>query len=82
VTLSIVDGFVELDGERVAKLLPVRPTLLYWLTEAFDALDEAAAYIEELEERLAARPSRTKAAFPGPGTALKTVEPPPIGNDP
>jgi hypothetical protein len=54
-TLRILQGFVELDGERVARLLPnLRLSLLDRLTEAFDAMEEDAAYIEELEERLEA----------------------------
>jgi hypothetical protein len=55
-TLQILQGFVELDGERVARLLPnLRLSLLDRLTEAFDAIDEDAAYIAELEERLEAQ---------------------------
>jgi hypothetical protein len=52
-TLQILQGFVELDGERVAQLLPgLRLSLLDRLTEAFGAIEEDAAYIAELEERL------------------------------
>jgi hypothetical protein len=51
-TLQILQGFVELDGERVARVLPIRLSLLDRLTEAFDAIEEDAAYIAELEERL------------------------------
>jgi hypothetical protein len=52
-SLRIVEGWIELDGERVARLLPkLRLTLLDGLTEAFDSIDEDAAYIAELEERL------------------------------
>jgi hypothetical protein len=51
--LRIVEGWIELDGERVARLLPnLRLSLRDRLTEAFDAMEEDAAYIAELEERL------------------------------
>jgi hypothetical protein len=51
--LRIVEGWIELDGERVARLLPnLRLSLLDRLTEAFDAIEEDADYIAELEERL------------------------------
>jgi hypothetical protein len=52
-SLRIVDEFIELDGERVARLLPnLRLSLIDRLTEALDAIEEDAAYIAELEERL------------------------------
>jgi hypothetical protein len=52
-SLRIVGEFIELDGERVARLLPnLRLSLLDRLTETFDSIDEDAAYIAELEERL------------------------------
>ena len=40
--LRIVDGeWIELDGQRVAKLLPkLTPTLVYRLEEAFAEIDE------------------------------------------
>jgi hypothetical protein len=51
--LRIVEGWVELDGERVARLLPnLRLSLLDRLAEAFDSIEEDADYIAELEERL------------------------------
>jgi hypothetical protein len=51
--LRIVEDWIELEGERVARLLPnLRLSLLDRLMEAFDSIDEDAAYIEELEERL------------------------------
>ena len=51
--LRIVEDWIELEGERVARLLPnLRLSLLDRLTEMFDAIDEDAATIEELEERL------------------------------
>jgi hypothetical protein len=54
--LRIVEGdWVEFEGERVARLLPgLRPSLVYRLTETFDAIDEDADYIAELEAREAA----------------------------
>jgi hypothetical protein len=52
-SLRIVGDFIELDCERVARLLPqLRLTLLDRLTETFDSIDEDAAYISELGERL------------------------------
>jgi hypothetical protein len=54
-TLRILQGFVELDGERVAQLLPgLRLSLIDRLAGAFDAIEEDEAYIAELEERLEA----------------------------
>jgi len=54
-SLRILQGFVELDGERAARLMPnLRPSLIYRLTEAFDSIEEDADTIAELEERLAA----------------------------
>jgi hypothetical protein len=51
--LRIVEGWIELDGERVGRLLPnLRLSLLDRLTEAFDTMEEDADYIAELEERL------------------------------
>jgi hypothetical protein len=51
--LRIVEDWIELEGERVARLLPnLRVSLLDRLTEAFDAMEEDAAYIDELEKRL------------------------------
>jgi hypothetical protein len=51
--LRIVGDFIELDCERVARLLPnLRLTLRDRLTETFDSIDEDAAYIAELEEKL------------------------------
>jgi hypothetical protein len=58
-SLRIVGDFIELDCERVARLLPnLRPTLVYRLTALFDALAEDDAYIRELEERIAALKER------------------------
>jgi hypothetical protein len=52
-SLRIVDDMVELGGQPVARLLPgVSLSLRDRLTEAFDALDEDAAYIALLEARL------------------------------
>jgi hypothetical protein len=52
--LRIVDDEILLDGEPVALLLPnLRPTLLYRLVEAFDAIDEDAETIADLEGRIA-----------------------------
>lgn len=53
-TLRIVaDDVVEMDGVPVARLLPkLSPTLVYRLTEAFDALDEAEEDIALLESRI------------------------------
>jgi hypothetical protein len=51
--LRILQGFIELDGQRIARLLPnLRLSLLDRLTEAFDAIEEDADTIAELEERL------------------------------
>jgi hypothetical protein len=53
--LRIVEGWIELESERVARLVPnLRLSLLDRLTEAFDAIEEDAAYIAELKERLEA----------------------------
>jgi hypothetical protein len=53
--LRIVEDWIELDGVRVARLLPnLRLSLLDRLTQAFDSIEEDAAYIAELEERLEA----------------------------
>jgi hypothetical protein len=63
-SLRIVEGWIELEGERVARLLPgLRLSLLDRLTEAFDSMDEDAATIAELEERLAAQ-SEAREATP------------------
>jgi hypothetical protein len=52
-SLRIVGEFIELDCERVARLLPrLRLTLLDRLTETFDSIDEDAAYIAQLEATL------------------------------
>ena len=65
-SLRIVEGLIELDGEPVAKVLPkARPTLVYRLTEIFDALDEDAATIAELEDRVARLEARLAAPAPG-----------------
>jgi hypothetical protein len=51
--LRIVEDWIELEGERVARLLPnLRLSLLDRLREAFDSMEEDADYIAELEERL------------------------------
>jgi hypothetical protein len=45
-SLRIIGDWIELDGARVARLLPnLRLSLLDRLTETFDAVDEDAAYI-------------------------------------
>jgi hypothetical protein len=55
-TLRIVDDFIELDHIRVARLLPhLSLSLLDRLIETFDSIDEDAAYIAELEEKLEAQ---------------------------
>lgn len=53
--LRILDDVIELEGQPVARLLPrLSPTLVYRLTEAFDAaLDEAEEDIAQLEETIA-----------------------------
>jgi hypothetical protein len=52
-TLRILQGFVELDGERVAQLLPdLRLSLLDRLTEAFDEIEDLAEELALLEEQL------------------------------
>jgi hypothetical protein len=52
-SLRIIECWIELDGERVARLLPnLRLSLLDRLAEAFDSIEEDADYIAELEERL------------------------------
>jgi hypothetical protein len=54
-TLRICEGFVELEGQRVARLLPIAPTLVYRLTETFDELadaDDDTGYIEHLEDQI------------------------------
>jgi hypothetical protein len=67
-SLRIIEGFIEFDGARVARLLPgLRLSLLDRLTEVFDAVDEDAAYIAELEERLAAQSEAREAAPAGAG---------------
>ena len=67
-SLRIVEDFIEFDGPRVAQLLPgLRLSLLDRLTEVFDAVDEDAAYIAELEERLAAQSEAGEAAPSGAG---------------
>jgi hypothetical protein len=67
-SLRIVENFIELEGERVARLLPnLRLSLLDRLTEVFDAVDEDAAYIAELEERLAAQSEAREGAPAGAG---------------
>jgi hypothetical protein len=54
-SLRIVDGFIELKGERVAGLLPgVRPSLVFQLTSMFDSIDEDEGAIAELENQLGA----------------------------
>ena len=54
--LRIVDGeWIELDGQRVAQLLPkLTPTLVYRLEEAFAEIDEEEdeAELDEEIERL------------------------------
>jgi hypothetical protein len=67
-SLRIVGDWIELDGARVARLLPgLRLSLLDQLTAAFDSIDEDADYIAELEERLAAQSEAREAAPSGAG---------------
>ena len=66
--LRIVDDAIELNGMTVAKTVPnLRPSQRDRLEEAFDRLDEDAAYIAELEERIAQLEARLKAPVPGDG---------------
>ena len=68
-TLRLIDGYLEFEGRRVAKLesgLP--PTLVHRLEEAFDALDEAEADIGEAEDRVAQLQARLAAPAPGAGS--------------
>jgi hypothetical protein len=51
-TLQIIEDFIELDGVRVARLLPIRLGLLDRLTETFDAIAE----LERLEGAEQAEP--------------------------
>jgi hypothetical protein len=61
---------IEFDGVRVARLLPgLRLSLLDRLTEAFDSIDEDAATVAELEERLAAQSEAREAAPSGAGNS-------------
>jgi hypothetical protein len=51
-SLRIVEDWIELDGERVARLMPnLRLSLLDRLTEAFDSIEEDADTIALLEEQ-------------------------------
>jgi hypothetical protein len=51
-TLQVVEDFIELDGVRVARLLPIRLGLLDRLREAFDSIAELAEELALLEEQL------------------------------
>ena len=65
-SLALMDGHIELLGQRVARLLPgLAPTLVHRLEEIFDALDEDAATIAELEDRVAQLQARLAAPAPG-----------------
>ena len=65
-TLRLLDDVIELDGRPVARLLPkLSPTLAHRLEEAFDALDEDALYISQLEDRIAELEARLAALAPG-----------------
>ena len=68
-SLALMDGHIELLGQRVARLLPgLAPTLVHRLEEIFDALDEDAATIAELEDRVAQLQARLAAPAPGAGS--------------
>jgi polyhydroxyalkanoate synthesis regulator phasin len=52
-TLRIVDDVIELDRQRVARLLPkLAPTLAYRLVEAFDDADDSADHVLYLESQI------------------------------
>jgi hypothetical protein len=52
-TLRIVDDVVELDRQRVARLLPkLAPTLAYRLAEALDDADDSADHVLYLEGQI------------------------------
>jgi len=51
--LRIVDDVVELDRQRVARLLPkLVPTLACRLSEAFDDADDSADHVLYLESQI------------------------------
>ena len=54
-TLRIVKGdWIEFEGARIARLMPnFSVSLIARLTETFDAIDEDAGYIAQLEDRIA-----------------------------
>ena len=54
-TLRIVEGdWIEFEGAQIARLMPnLSVSLIARLTETFDAIDEDAGYIAQLEDRIA-----------------------------
>ena len=64
-TLRIIDGWLEFEGRRIARLEPgLPPTLLHRLEETFAEIDEAEADIGEAEDRIAQLQARLARLVP------------------